>query len=64
MKMLMQLITGLSFNLTLYPIAEGEEEYRVKREILSNIRDRDSRTALASKGGRGSLREKLELTDA
>lgn len=56
MKMFLQFITGLSVKLSPYPIAEGEEEYRVKREILSNMKSRDSRTALACNSGRGSLR--------
>ena len=36
--------------LSTYRIAEGEEEYRVKREILSNIRNGSSGTALEPTG--------------
>lgn len=32
--------------LSAYPIAQGEEEYRVKREILSHIKSTSSGTSL------------------
>ncbi len=64
MKNLIRLLTGLPANLSPYPIAEGVEEYRVKREILSSIRNRDSRTTPATERGRGSLRENCRLANA
>jgi hypothetical protein len=39
-----------------YPIAEGVEEYRVKREILSSMKQGGSRTAFGSVGECGPLR--------
>jgi hypothetical protein len=41
-----------------YPIVEGEEEYRVKREILSNMKTGRSETALTELEERGSLRNR------
>lgn len=43
-----------------YRIAEGKEEYRVKREILSNIRKGCSGTVLAPTGGCGPLRDGVQ----
>ena len=45
------------FELSPYRIAEGEEEYRVKREILASIRNESGGTALEPTVGRGSSRE-------
>ena len=40
-----------------YRITEGEEEYRVKREILSTIHKGSNETALEPTGERGPLPE-------
>jgi hypothetical protein len=55
MKRLMRILRFWNFDFS-YPIAEGVEEYRVKREILSNMKQDGSRTAFGSIDECGSLR--------
>lgn len=56
MKLLHLLLPTNKFDLSTYRIAEGKEEYRVKREILSNLRNICGGAALDPTGERGSLR--------
>jgi len=55
MKTLLRIFKFWNFDFS-YPIAEGVEEYRVKREILSSMKQGGSRTAYGSVGECGSLR--------
>jgi hypothetical protein len=55
MKTLLSLLKNWNSDFS-YPIAEGEEEYRVKREILLNMKQGGSRTALDIVDECGSLR--------
>ena len=54
MKTLLRVFKFWNFDFS-YPIAEGVEEYRVKREILSTMKQGGSRTAFGSVGECGSL---------
>jgi hypothetical protein len=64
MKTLLHLLTALTFDLSLYPIAEGVEEYRVKRKILSNIKQDGGRAAFALMDECGPLRPKNNSNNA
>lgn len=56
MRTLLKIFLTPNIDLSLYPIAEGVEEYRVKREILSNLNQQgNSSAALAGNGGCGWL---------
>ena len=55
MRRLLRILGFWNFEFS-YPIAEGVEEYRVKREILSSMKQGGSRTAFGSVGECGSLR--------
>jgi hypothetical protein len=55
MRALMKILRIWTFDFS-YPIAEGVEEYRVKREILSSMKQGGSRAAFDSVGECGSLR--------
>ena len=51
---LLHLLQQNELELSPYRIAEGKEEYRVKREILANIKRVSGGTALEPTGERGS----------
>ncbi len=55
MRALLKFFGLCSFEFS-YPIAEGVEEYRVKREILSSMKQGGSRAAFETVGECGSLR--------
>lgn len=55
MRALLKIFKFWSFDFS-YPIAEGVEEYRVKREILSSMKQGGSRAAFETVGECGSLR--------
>jgi hypothetical protein len=55
MRALLKFLGFWSFEFS-YPIAEGVEEYRVKREILSSMKQGGSRAAFETVGECGSLR--------
>ena len=55
MRALLKLFGIWNFDFS-YPIAEGVEEYRVKREILSSMKQGGSRAAFEPVGECGSLR--------
>ena len=52
---LLELLRSREMELSTYPIAKGEEEYRVKREILSSIKNRSRWAALEMLHERGPL---------
>ena len=56
MNFLANILIGRKRNFSLYLIAEGEEEYRVKREILSNMEQSGGRAAFDVADECGSLR--------
>jgi hypothetical protein len=58
MRTLLKILRFWSFDFS-YPIAEGVEEYRVKREILSSMKQGGSRAASAV-GDCGPLRLKIK----
>ena len=51
---LLRLLWRKEIELSPFRLAEGEEEYRVKREILSNIKRGSGGTALEPTGERSS----------
>ena len=55
MRALLRILGFCNFDFS-YPIAEGVEEYRVKREILSSMKQGGSRAAFDSVDECGSLR--------
>ena len=55
MRVILKLFGFWNFDFS-YPIAEGVEEYRVKREILSSMKQGGSRTAFGTVDECGSLR--------
>jgi hypothetical protein len=55
---LFRLLFSKEIELSPYRIAEGEEEYRIKREILSNMKSGSSGTALEPTVERGLLRDR------
>jgi len=55
MRALLKLLGFWNFDFS-YPIAEGVEEYRVKREILSSMKQGGSRAAFETVGECGPLR--------
>lgn len=59
MRALLKFLGFWSFEFS-YPIAEGVEEYRVKREILSSMKQGGSRAASETVGGCGSLRLNID----
>ena len=54
---LLRLLWQTEIELSPYRIAEGQEEYRVKREILASIKRGNGGTALEPTGERGSPSE-------
>ena len=55
---LLRIFQAKEIELSPYRIAKGEEEYRVKREILSTIQKGSNGTALVAIDERGSLRDR------
>ena len=55
---LLRFFQAKEIELSPYRIAKGEEEYRVKREILSTIQKGSNGTALVAIDERGTLRER------
>ena len=55
---LLQFFQAKEIELSPYRIAKGEEEYRVKREILSTIQKGSNGTALVAIDERGTLRDR------
>ena len=55
---LLRFFQAKEIELSPYRIAKGEEEYRVKREILSTIQKGSNGTALVPMDERGTLRDR------